>query len=102
MPMTRLNILTAILIAWWCTVAPLSAALSAPGQGTVVHASRSAVVIRKPAQPYGQRDMWQVIDQVGASELGGARNTSRYRTQSHAPCGKPCSAVRIQRSKVPR
>ena len=29
---------------------------------------------------YGARDMWQVIDQVAALELGGARNSVRYRT----------------------
>jgi len=98
----------AILTAWY-TVAPLSAALSAPRQGTVMHASRSAIVIGKSARPskaivpaYGRRDMWQVVDQVSTSELGGARNTTRSRTQSHAPCGKPCSAARIQRSKAPR
>jgi hypothetical protein len=34
---------------------------------------------------YGARDMWQVIDQVATLELGGARNTSRYRTL--ATCG---------------
>lgn len=34
---------------------------------------------------YGARDMWQVIDQVAALELGGARNSARYRTL--ATCG---------------
>jgi hypothetical protein len=34
---------------------------------------------------YGARDMWQVIDQVAALELGGAKNSSRYRTL--ATCG---------------
>lgn len=29
---------------------------------------------------YGARDMYQVIDQVAALELGGTRNTTRYRT----------------------
>jgi hypothetical protein len=29
---------------------------------------------------YGARDMWQVISQVCQLELGGARNTVRYRT----------------------
>src|SRR5262245_43154895 len=101
MPITRLNVLTAILTACWCAVAPLSAALSAPRQVTVVQTSRSAVVVRK-SPAHGQRDMWQVIDQVGTNELGGPRNTTRFRTQSQAPCGKPCSAVRIQRPKVPR
>jgi len=34
---------------------------------------------------FGARDMWQVIDQVAALELGGARNSSKYRTL--ATCG---------------
>ena len=34
---------------------------------------------------YGARDMWQVIDQVATLELGGARNSARYRTM--ATCG---------------
>jgi hypothetical protein len=34
---------------------------------------------------YGARDMWQVIDQVAVLELGGARNSARYRTL--ATCG---------------
>ena len=96
------NILAAILILW-CTVAPLSAALSAPLQGTAVHAGRSTEVTRSSARPstaivpaYRQRDMWQVIDQVGTRELGGARNTSRFRTQTRAPCVKPCSVARIK------
>lgn len=29
---------------------------------------------------FGARDMWQVVDQVAANELGGARNSRRYRT----------------------
>ncbi|HEY3063446.1 MAG TPA: hypothetical protein VGL99_31125 [Chloroflexota bacterium] len=33
---------------------------------------------------YGARDMWQVIEQVSALELGGARNTIRYRTMAQA------------------
>jgi hypothetical protein len=33
---------------------------------------------------FGARDMWQVIDQVNANYLGGARNTHRYRTQARA------------------
>lgn len=33
---------------------------------------------------YGARDMWQVIDQVAALELGGARNSVRYRTMAAA------------------
>jgi hypothetical protein len=31
---------------------------------------------------YGGRDMWQVIDQVSAMELGGGGNTVRYRTMA--------------------
>ena len=33
---------------------------------------------------FGARDMWQVIDQVNANYLGGARNTHRYRTQARS------------------
>jgi hypothetical protein len=33
---------------------------------------------------YGARDMWQVIDQVATLELGGARNSVRYRTMAQA------------------
>lgn len=33
---------------------------------------------------FGARDMWQVVDQVNANYLGGARNTHRYRTQARA------------------
>lgn len=33
---------------------------------------------------FGARDMWQVIDQVNANYLGGARNTNRYRTQARS------------------
>jgi hypothetical protein len=33
-------------------------------------------------QAYGARDMWGVIEQVSALELGGARNTVRYRTMA--------------------
>jgi len=33
---------------------------------------------------FGARDMWQVIDQVNATYLGGNRNTQRYRTQARA------------------
>jgi hypothetical protein len=31
---------------------------------------------------YGARDMWQVIEQVSTLELGGARNSVRYRTMA--------------------
>ena len=33
---------------------------------------------------YGSRDMWQVVDQVATLELGGARNTVRYRTMAQS------------------
>jgi len=33
---------------------------------------------------YGARDMWQVIDQVATLELGGARNSVRYRTMAQS------------------
>lgn len=33
---------------------------------------------------YGGRDMWQVIDQVSTLELGGARNSIRYRTMANS------------------
>jgi hypothetical protein len=33
---------------------------------------------------FGARDMWQVIDRVSTLELGGARNTARYRTMATA------------------
>lgn len=33
---------------------------------------------------FGARDMWQVIDQVNANYLGGARNSHRFRTQAKA------------------
>lgn len=33
---------------------------------------------------YGARDLWQVIDQVATLELGGARNSVRYRTMANS------------------
>src|SRR5207237_3346647 len=33
---------------------------------------------------YGARDPWQVIDQVATLELGGAKNSVRYRTMATA------------------
>jgi hypothetical protein len=33
---------------------------------------------------YGARDMWQVVDQVAGLELGGARNSVKYRTMATA------------------
>lgn len=33
---------------------------------------------------YGARDLWQVVDQVAALELGGARNAVRYRTMAQS------------------
>jgi len=49
------------------------------------------------ANAYGNRDQWQVIDQVDTAELGGARNTSRSRTLARAPCVKPCAATPTKR-----
>ena len=39
---------------------------------------------RELQQAFGARDAWGVIEQVSASDLGGARNTARYRTLSEA------------------
>jgi ATPase family protein associated with various cellular activities (AAA) len=36
------------------------------------------------AQAFGVDDLWQVIDRVNAQELGGAVNTTRYRTRAQA------------------
>jgi hypothetical protein len=33
---------------------------------------------------YGARDMWQVVDQVAALELGGQRDSIRYRTMANS------------------
>ena len=33
---------------------------------------------------YGAKDLWQVIDQVASLELGGAKNSIRYRTMANA------------------
>jgi len=43
-------------------------------------------LLREPevAQAFGARDMWQVIDQVNTSELGGAVDVMRYRTRAQA------------------
>jgi hypothetical protein len=69
--------------------------LSAHGYGMVNCAARDlqdqiAKMIKLLGHPdimsaYGARDMWQVIDQVTTLELGGARNSARYRTL--ATCG---------------
>ena len=69
--------------------------LSSHGYGMVAFAARDLqqqinTMIELLGHPevrsaYGARDMWQVIDQVAALELGGARNSARYRTL--ATCG---------------
>lgn len=69
--------------------------LSLHGYGMVVYAAvdlqkQVTTMITLLGQPeimsaYGARDMWQVIDQVATLELGGARNSARYRTL--ATCG---------------
>jgi len=70
----------------------LAANLSAHGGGLIATAAkRLAADVRRLFEilgdpelqrAYGARDAWQVIDQVNARELGGARNVSRYRTLS--------------------
>ena len=68
----------------------LAANMSTHGGGTLYHA---AAELRKQVadmteilsdrdlqSAFGARDLWSVIDHVAASELGGARNTARYRT----------------------
>jgi hypothetical protein len=69
--------------------------LSLHGYGMVQYAARDLQIqINKMIKllshedikrAYGAFDMWQVIDQVAAVELGGARNSARYRTL--ATCG---------------
>jgi hypothetical protein len=73
----------------------LAANLSLHGYGMINYAARdlqkqikdiiSLLDSQEIKQAYGAKDMWQVIDQVAALELGGARNSSRYRTL--ATCG---------------
>lgn len=73
----------------------LSRNLSAHGYGMMLYA---AIDLQKEInkiisllnhedilKAFGAMDMWQVIDQVAALELGGARNTARYATL--ATCG---------------
>jgi hypothetical protein len=69
--------------------------LSSHGYGMVNYAARDlqlqiTTMINLLSHPeimaaYGAKDMWQVIDQVAALELGGARNSARFRTL--ATCG---------------
>jgi hypothetical protein len=73
----------------------LAANLSLHGYGMVNYAARDlqdqiAKIIKllgdkEIMSAYGAKDMWQVIDQVASLELGGARNSARYRTL--ATCG---------------
>ena len=72
----------------------LAANLSRHGNGFAFHAAKDLQLeIRKIIRllsdaeiksAFGARDMWQVIDQVSAVHLGGARNTARYRTQARS------------------
>jgi len=67
----------------------LAANMSAHGRGTAHHAAaqlRKQVAEitdilsdRELQSAFGARDMWSVIDRVADTELGGARNTTRYR-----------------------
>jgi hypothetical protein len=69
--------------------------LSAHGYGMVQYAARDLQIQINQMihllghedikRAYGAYDMWQVIDQVATLELGGARNSARYRTL--ATCG---------------
>jgi hypothetical protein len=89
----RLKIPLAVLSVS-CALAPLSSAVSAPRRSGAAYPTARSQTLETA---YGQRDMWQVIDQVSTSELGGARNTSRYRTQTGAACATHCSATRTRR-----
>jgi hypothetical protein len=73
----------------------LAANLSLHGYGMVQYAARdlqdqiskmiNLLGHKDILRAYGALDMWQVIDQVATLELGGARNSARYR--SLATCG---------------
>lgn len=68
----------------------LAANLSLNGQGWAGFAAKelqkqigdSTNLLSAPEvrSAYGARDMWQVIEQVAAIDLGGAKNSARYRT----------------------
>ena len=71
----------------------LAANASTHGAGLVSAARRLSVdanalraVLETPEirQAYGARDMWQVIDQVAVTELGGSVSVTRYRQLAHA------------------
>src|SRR5262245_27516059 len=61
---------------------------SSPGvtQESVRLVTRAMAAVAAPlvASALAARDQWQVIDQVGNTELGGASNTARYRTLAQA------------------
>lgn len=67
----------------------LAVNMSAHGYGMVYYAAvdlqkqiNEMITLLRDAElraAFGARDMWQVIDQVAATELGGARNSSKYR-----------------------
>ena len=74
-------------------VRALAANASAHGTGLTsaarrisADASELLALLGEPeiAQAFGARDMWQVIDRVNTSELGGAVNVMRYRTRAQA------------------
>ena len=72
----------------------LAANLSLYGYGMAYHAAtelqnQMKEIISLLSDPeiknaYGARDMWQVVDQVAALELGGQRDSVRYRTMANS------------------
>jgi hypothetical protein len=62
------------------------AALTSAAQRISADVSELLALLREPeiVHAFGARDMWQVIDQVNTSELGGAVNVMRYRTRAQA------------------
>ena len=72
----------------------LAANLSAHGNGVAYYAARElaaqikliTAVLSAPEvrSAFGARDMWQVVDQVSARDLGGASNIARYRAMATA------------------
>jgi len=85
--------LAILAAAVWRAARGLATNASANGArlvGTVKRLSIDANLIRAVLQApevqkaFGARDMWQVIDQVASTHLGGARNVARYRKLAHA------------------
>jgi hypothetical protein len=72
----------------------LAANLSAHGKGPARHAVRELTAhigratallsARGVRSAFDARDVWQVVDQVSALELGGAKNSARYRAMAEA------------------